>query len=180
MVGEMTTFLLMRHGHPDYSSPRRWETRGWGSDLAPLSEAGVEQVTKQLGTVRAFDPEIVITSPMTRALQTALVLRQGSKVPFNVEFDLHEWVPDKTFQWRTLEEIEALESDYERCHGVYPAGEIRLWETTESVRRRVFGVLRRYHAYSRVLAISHAEVIKAVVGVEHIDLAGVVNLELER
>jgi hypothetical protein len=40
-------------------------------------------------------------------------------------------------------------------------------------------VLARYHAYSRVLAVSHGQVIKAVAGVEHIDLAGVVKLELE-
>ncbi len=124
----------MRHGHPDYSGPRKWQTPGWGSDLAPLSDEGVKQVAGQLGAVQEFNPEIVIASPMTRAVQTALVLRPGLQVPFMVEFDLHEWVPDRTFQWRTLGEVQALQSDYERCNGVCPEDETRLWETTEAVR----------------------------------------------
>ena len=176
----MTKFLLMRHGHPDYSGPKRWGTLGWGSDLAPLSDMGVQQVAAQLASIKDFNPEIVLSSPMTRAVQTALVLRQGLQVPFKVEFDLHEWVPDKTFQWRTLSEIEALQADYERCKGVYPPGETKLWETTESVRLRVLAVLRKYDRYSRVLAVCHGQAIKAVCGTdEKLELAGVRALELK-
>ncbi len=174
----MTTFMLMRHGQPDYSGPKRWEAPGWGTDLAPLSDAGVQRVMRQLSTIQAFQPEIVISSPMARALQTALVIRQGLLVPFRVEFDLHEWVPDKTFKWRTLAEVEALQADYESHKGVWPLGETKLWETTESVRQRVFAVLRRYYAYTRVLAISHVLAIKAVTGVDRVEMAGVVKMDL--
>ncbi len=174
----MTTFMLMRHGQPDFSGPKRWEAPGWGSDLAPLSDAGVQQVMRRLSMIQAFQPEIVISSPMARALQTALVIRQGLLVPFRVEFDLHEWVPDRTFQWRTLAEVEALQADYENNKGVCPPGETRLWETSESVRQRMLAVLKRYYAYTRVLAISHVQAIKAITGADRVEMAGVVKIDV--
>ncbi len=127
---------------------------------------------RQLSMIQAFHPEIVISSPMTRALQTALVILQGLLVPFRVEFALHEWVPDKTLHWRTIAEVEALPADCERCKGVCPPGEAKLRETTESVRRRVIAVLKRYCAYNCVLAICHGQ---AITGVGQIELAGAVK-----
>ena len=62
--------------------------------------------------------------------------------------------------------------------GVCPPGETKLWETTESVRQRVLAVLKRYYAYTHVLAISHVLAIKAVTGVDRVEMAGVVKMDL--
>jgi broad specificity phosphatase PhoE len=168
----MTDFLLMRHGQPDYSGPRKWNTLGWGADLAPLTDLGEKQVLDQIGEIRKFYPNIVIASPATRAIHSALVLRQELHLPFKVEFDLHEWVPDLSFQWTTLAEVEKLWAEYRQCDGKWPPGETRPWEQIESVRTRVTGVLHQYLDHERVLVVCHGEVINALTGVKKVDLAG--------
>jgi uncharacterized phosphatase len=167
----MTEYLLMRHGQPDYSGPRKWNAPGWGADLAPLTGIGEKQVLEQISEIYKFDPNVVITSPATRAIHRALVLRQAIKVPFRVEFELHEWVPDLSFQWETLSEVEKLQLEYESLNGKWPTGETRPWEQLKSVRTRVIRVLRQYLNYERVLVVCHGEVIKALTGVKQIDLA---------
>jgi broad specificity phosphatase PhoE len=168
----MTDYLLMRHGQSDYSGPRKWNSPGWGADLAPLTSLGEKQVQDQIGKIHKFDPNVVITSPATRAIHSALVLRQELQVPFKVEFDLHEWVTDRSFRWTTLGDVEKLWSEYEKCNGKWPIGETRPWEQLESVHMRVIRVLRQYLDYERVLVVCHGEVIKALTGVKHIEFAG--------
>jgi broad specificity phosphatase PhoE len=174
----MTEFLLMRHGQPDYSGPHKWNAPGWGADLAPLTEIGEKQVLRQIDEINKFDPNIVITSPTTRAIHSALVLRQVLKVPFRVEFELHEWVPDLSFQWKTLTEVEKLQSEYESLDGKWPFGETRPWEQVESVRMRVVKVFQSYLKYDRVLVVCHGQVIQALTSVNRIDLAGLLPYSL--
>ena len=173
----MTTFLLMRHGAPDFSGPDKWTGRG--GDLAPLTAAGEEQVVRQLGRIREFDPEIVISSPMTRALQCALILRAGLSCPFKVEFDLHEWVPDRSFQWRGIEDVKRLQAEFYRLNGEWPPGETRPWEPQSSVRSRGLTVFRKYLGHKRVLAVCHGQIIKSVTSLDkEVDFASLVPLEL--
>ena len=61
----MTSFLLMRHAEPDYSYPSKWNTLGWGADLAPLTEKGEEQVLSQVNAINESAPEIVLSFPTT-------------------------------------------------------------------------------------------------------------------
>ena len=58
--------------------------------------------------VRPLGIGLIVTSLMTRALQTAALLSRALHVPLAVEFDLHEWVPDLTFSWTTPDEVLAL------------------------------------------------------------------------
>jgi len=175
----MTFFLLMRHAQPDFSGPRKWDAPGWGGDLAPLTEVGERQVNQQVDKIREFNPELVITSPATRALHSAMVLRPELDVPFKVEFDLHEWVPDRAFRWRTLGEVQKLQSDFERFRGEWPPGETKPWETIANMRLRALGVFRRYLNFDRVLAVCHGQLIKAITGVDEVDLAELVPLEFK-
>ena len=176
----MTSFLLMRHADPDYSGPRKWNAPGWGADLAPLTDLGEYQVIQQLPKIQDFNPELVISSPATRALHSALVIRPALQAPFKVEFDLHEWVPDQSFQWKTLNDVETLQADFYRLNGEWPDGETRPWETLSSMRKRSLSVFRKYFNYKRVLVIYHGELINSVTGKRPVAYAGLVPLELNQ
>jgi broad specificity phosphatase PhoE len=141
---------------------------------------GEHQVIQQLPKIQDFHPEIVISSPATRALHSALVLRSVLQATFKVEFDLHEWVPDRSFHWQTLEDVETLQSDFYCLKGEWPDGETRPWETLSSMRTRSFSVFRKYFNYKRVLVICHGELINAVTGKRPIEYAGLVPLELNQ
>ena len=165
----LTLFLLMRHGKADFSGPNKWNAHGWSSELAPLTEIGEKQVMQQIGRILEFNPEIVLSSPATRALQSALILRSGLSVPFKVEFDLHEWVPDRNFQWRNIKEVDRLRADFIQCNGEYPVGETRPWETLSHMQSRATAVLRKYISYKRVLVVCHGELIKSLTQKDHFD-----------
>jgi broad specificity phosphatase PhoE len=112
-------------------------------------------------------------------LHSTLVLRSSLVIPVKVEFDLHEWVPDCSFRWQTLDDVLPLEADYYLCQGQYPQGETRPWETLASVQSRSLAVLRRYLSYRRVLVVCHGELIRALTGMDVIELAELVPLELK-
>ena len=118
----MTSFLLVRHAEPDYSNPRRWNTLGWGADLAPLTPDGERQAFARAFEILPWNPQVALCSPTTRTMQTALIFRQFIDAPFHVEFDLHEWVPDTSFKWTTYDEVMSLIADLEHCGYEWPAG----------------------------------------------------------
>ena len=42
--------------------------------------------------------ELIVSSPYTRALQTAAIISRETGLKICIEVDLHEWEPDKTNQ----------------------------------------------------------------------------------
>lgn len=173
----MTIFYLLRHGEADFCLPARWRASGWGADLAPLSPRGIEQIQAVAERLRQLRPEIIISSPMTRSLHSTLLLSGVLRVPCAVEFELHEWVPDLSFSWTTLEDVLASLADLESCGGEWPQGEKRPWEPLSSVRARVLSVLAQYRRYERVLTVCHGVVIRALTGKREVHCAEIVPFE---
>lgn len=164
----MTYFLLMRHAEPDYNHPQKWNTTGWGADLAPLTTQGEKQILEAAKAVKEFNPEIVICSPTTRTLHSALILNRELPIKYIVEFDLHEWVPDRTFQWQTLAQVIEYQNDYYSSNGEYPEGEEKVWESKSHLRARAISVLKRYLLYSRILVVCHGMLIESLTGQNNI------------
>lgn len=78
----MATLYLVRHGQPDYSGLQERGMFGFGRDLAPLSPLGIQQAEKSAKDPRLKQAERIVSSPYTRALQTAQIisLRPGEIV----------------------------------------------------------------------------------------------------
>ena len=174
----MPQFLLMRHGQADFGPPRSWNTSGWGADLAPLTEAGALQVAARVAEIREWGPQIILASPMTRALQSAAIVAAALQLAPLVEFELHEWVPDMSFRWRTLAEVLEHQDELQRCGGEWPSGEKRLWEPVSSIRSRVMAVLQRYSHIPRVLTVCHGMVMYSLTGRWEIENAELMEYSL--
>lgn len=70
--------LLIRHGKAEEHDFSRWPD----DSQRPLSERGIEQFTlaaEQLG--RIFTPDVLLTSPYVRAMQTATILHDVAGWP---------------------------------------------------------------------------------------------------
>jgi broad specificity phosphatase PhoE len=167
----------MRHAQPDFSGVNRWAPPGWPVDLAPLAPTGEDQVKAQIPTVLKFDPEVVITSPVTRALHTALCMSSDLRVPLKVEFDLREWFPDVRLKRLSWEQLLERQEEFETLKGEWPLGETRPWETVTSMRERLLSVFRRYTSFRRVVANSHQEPIRAIAEVNEVGHASLTRLE---
>ncbi|MFC0215607.1 histidine phosphatase family protein [Paenibacillus chartarius] len=154
----MTTFYLMRHGEPDWALKDARGLTGPIRDYVPLTADGIAQAERAAEDPRLKRCELILSSPYTRALQTAAVVNRTLGLPLIVEFDLHEWTPD-SYKAESYEEIKRLNDDYHKHGGVHPPGESRLWETKASVLGRVMNVLRRYSDRSHVLVVCHGMII---------------------
>lgn len=79
-----TEVHLIRHGQSEFN--RIWDVEGRDPLIrdAPLSQTGLAQVAAAQAAALALAPDVVITSPLTRAIQTAVGLYGGSGVPIEV------------------------------------------------------------------------------------------------
>lgn len=173
----MTKLLLIRHGEPDYSHCDERGYIGHGRDLAPLTEAGVLQAENTAKDERLTGASIILASPYTRALQTAAIISKQTGLDIKVEMDLHEWMPDTTFQYSTFSECLELNKDFDRHKGVYPEGETRKWESVETLRNRVRAVLNQYVHYDQVIVVCHGMVIRTLKYQENIAPGELIELE---
>lgn len=147
----MALFYLVRHGQPDYSPCDERGYRGHGRDLAPLSEEGIRQAELTAQDERLIGADIIVSSPYTRALQTAAIISKNTDINITVEVDLHEWMPDLTFQYKNFAECLELTNDFNKYKGVYPEGEVKRWESLYMLRHRVRKVVDKYSHYDKVI-----------------------------
>ena len=162
--------LLIRHGQPDYSLIKDKKFQGHGLDLAPLSEEGKNQIKQAAKNPLLKQAEIILSSPYTRALQTAAIISSNLQLPIKVEIDLHEWIPDKTFTYQTKSEMNSLHRDFYRNQGVYPPGNTKKWESLNALQTRVAKVFGKYAGtYKTIIVTCHSMVIKSIAYQRNID-----------
>ena len=174
----MGKIYLIRHGQPDYSPCTQRGYIGQGRDLGPLTEAGKAQAEATAHDRRLQHLKLIVSSPYTRALQTAAIISRVTGTPLTIEVDLHEWVPDITYQVRYDADADALCGDFNRCRGVYPAGETRRWETLESVRTRMRAVADKYADMEGIAFVSHCMALRTLIGgPRYLDYAEIAELD---
>ncbi len=160
--GRPTTTLLLRHGQTALSAERRFAGRG---DV-PLTKVGLDQAEAAAAALAdrgAID--LVLTSPLQRARQTAEAVARRTGAPLAVDDDLAE-TDFGSWEGMTFAEVMAR----------WPA-EITAWttdadvappggESFAAVAKRVDAALDRLLAASasqKVVVVSHVTPIKMVV-----------------
>ena len=94
--GTKMKIIFVRHGEPDYSMLDKLENpqlySGFGRDLAPLTEKG-RSLAKEVAKTACFGKaEIIISSSVTRALETAHYIAVETGLDLFVEPFFHEWL----------------------------------------------------------------------------------------
>lgn len=179
----MADFLLVRHGEPDYDAIAGIGFFGFGRALAPLTEEGVRQVGKTAEDTRLLDAEFIVSSPYTRALQTAAILAGKLNKKVIVEPELHEWIADKTNHIASAAEADVLFQEFHRFRGEYPAdaGEKEWkWETVSSVRARVRRVADKYASFRKVILVGHGIAFRTLTDIEKMAPAQIIECHYEK
>ncbi|MBO5352792.1 MAG: histidine phosphatase family protein [Lachnospiraceae bacterium] len=171
----MATFYLVRHGEADYSEMLEKGFYGFGRSFAPLSEKGIGQAEAAALDERLKSAELIVSSPYTRALQTAAIISRETGLKLCVEVDLHEWEPDKTNQYTTSEEAFSLTREFNLHKGVYPEGQEMKWETLEEVRKRMRKVADKYAGYNKVIFVGHGMAFRTLTYIEQMKPAEIVE-----
>ena len=157
-------FYFVKHGKTDYSERNHNIYQGFGVNLAPLSELGIQQAIEASKDKRLQGADIILSSPYTRALQTAAILSKELNAPIIVETDLHEWLANKNYIYEDDETAEKAYLEFETLNGKYLSGEERAWEDAATIKKRVLNVLKKHTKYNKVVVACHGILIQAVTG----------------
>jgi len=166
-------FYFVRHGETDYTERNSKIYQGFGVNLAKISEKGIRQIQKAAKDERLQGTDIILSSPYTRALQTAAILSKELNAPIVVETNLHEWLANKNYVYEDDETAEQAYLDYQFNHGNYPGDEEQAWEDAKSIKERVLNVLQKYSGYNKVIVAGHGMMIQATTGNEHPECGGI-------
>lgn len=166
---------LIRHSEPTYEQVTNANFTGFGRELGGLTVHGIE-----LAQQRAHDPlfknvQLILTSPYTRALQTALEIVRFNDLPLKVELGLHEWSPDISGQRTDTDEAAASAyATYRKNNGQRIAYGGLPYESAIEVKNRVIGVLAQYaQQYDCIACITHGEVMRQFGDHQDMDYCGV-------
>ncbi len=160
--GRPTTTLLLRHGQTPLSAERRFAGRG---DI-PLTELGLEQAAAAAAALAGRGGiDLVLTSPLRRARQTAEAVTQQTGAPLAVDDDLAE-TDFGSWEGMTFAEVMArwpdeLSAWMAGADAAPPGG-----ESFAVVAKRVDAALDRLlseHQGETVVVVSHVTPIKTVV-----------------
>jgi broad specificity phosphatase PhoE len=157
----MTTFYLIRHGSCPGLGHKLWgRTPG-----VCLDEGGKAQVHHLAERFAEVGVQAVYSSPLERAWETAAAVARALELdvqqsPAFNEIDFGEW---------TGKSFEAISADerWQRFNTTRSTTRIPGGESFLDVQARAVGELERLasrHPAARVAIVSHADVIKAVVG----------------
>ena len=83
--------IFVRHGEPDYRELEERSYAGFGMNLAPLSEKGRQQAQELWQNPLLQSDNLLVTSAVMRALETAFYVSCATGLPLRVEPLLHEW-----------------------------------------------------------------------------------------
>jgi len=159
--GRPTSTALLRHGETALSAERRFAGRG---DI-PLTKAGLAQADAAAARLAARGGiDVIVTSPLQRARQTAEAVAKATGAPLQVEDDLAETDFGK---WEGMTFAEASArwpnelSAWLGSADVAPPG----GESFAAVARRVLAALDRLlaaHEFRTLLLVSHVTPIKTL------------------
>lgn len=118
---------------------------------------------------------MIVSSPYTRALQTAQIISRETGLPVEVDIDLHEWIPDQDNLYVTSEESFALAREFTKYKGEYPPDEKFRWETLKSMRQRIRRVADKYSDYDKVIFVGHGMVFRCLTYIEKMRPAEIIE-----
>ena len=155
------TLVLWRHGRTSYNNEARFQ----GDLDPPLDEAGREQARAAAKELAGIQPVLLVSSDLSRAVQTAEELAPLAGLKANCDARLRE---HNVGVWAGLTEHDVEERfplEYRAWRsGVYP----RSWEPIEQVAARAFacleGALELLPAGGTAVVVSHGGTIRALVG----------------
>ncbi len=167
---------LLRHGYSTWQAQYDLTKADAGIIDAPLSERGREQVRAVASEVARLDVDLVVTSPLTRAIETALGVSEGGPtVPVIVDALLRERLGDSCDIGRSPGELGRRFPDLDFTHlpevwwheGPLDARGIPMepWPQVEQ-RARQFAAWLWSRPERSVLVVSHHGLLGSLGGVE--------------
>jgi broad specificity phosphatase PhoE len=176
----MTKLILVRHGEPDYSLVTERRFKGHGRDLAQLTPRGIDQAKTAAKDCRLQGASLIVSSPYTRALQTAAIISKETGLDINIELNLHEWLPDLSYCYSSEEEVNVAAGECTSYKGEYNDKDKRGWEKISTVANRAIKCLDKYLDYEKIIVVSHGIVMRQFKFQLAIPFCGILEVDFDK
>ena len=174
-LGIKMKIIFVRHGEPDYRELEERSYTGFGIDLAPLSVKGRQQAQELCKNPLFGSADILVSSAVTRALETASYVARATGLPLRVEPLLHEW---QVYETGTENFERARTLFLEHNGAILPDSPIH-YETAEEMRARFLESMAKYRDHKTVVVVTHRMLMRQFVPDEKIDFCQVIECELD-
>ena len=175
----MQKIVFVRHSEPDYTFVEEKKFMGHGMDLAQLSENGILIAEKVSHDCRLSNADMIVSSPYTRALQTAAIISKNRQLNIRVEVGLHEWIPDLSFKYSSREEVKEANRLCKEYKGVCPNDIGIKFENLESVFDRAKRALLCYSENKKIIVVTHEIVIRRFSLEPDIPFCGITEIDFD-
>lgn len=140
----MTQLVLIRHGETDWNVEGRYQ----GQADPALNEKGLAQARQLAAELQSVGIEVLYTSPLLRAAQTAEIVAEHLEIPLHLEPRLME-IHQGEWQTRLRAEIESLYPD------LFGRWETEPWEVTPPKGEHLSQVQNRVDAAVEEILARH-------------------------
>ncbi len=169
--------IFIRHCEPDYTQVMDRNFIGHGIDMAPLTQKGKEQAFVVANDKRLENVELILSSPYTRALQTAAIISKQCNIPLEVETDLHEWLPDLSHTFSSMEMKSENFKLFAKNKGKCPSNSPLQYEEYQHMFDRANNCLKKYLSYDKIAVVTHGLVLSAFCYPAHTQWGDIVEFE---
>ncbi|CAM2812653.1 MULTISPECIES: histidine phosphatase family protein [Vibrio] len=156
--------VFVRHGVPDYRLSDERKMTQLEKDYAPITRECIPFIKSQSELPIFLGADIIISSPYTRALQTAEIINRQHRLELFVEHDLREWVADMSGGYIELEERDRRWQEYRSSLKSGRENHNAEYETAHNLKSRVISVLDRYQDFKKVIIVAHFNVLESLLG----------------
>ena len=174
-LGTKMKIIFVRHGEPDYRELEERSYTGFGMDLAPLSEKGWQQAQELSKNFLLHSADLLVSSAVTRALETAIYVACATGLPLRVEPLLHEW---QVYESGIDGFEEARRLFLEHNGELLPNSPVQ-YETAVEMKSRFLECMAKYREHQTVVVVAHRMLMRQFVPDEKIDFCQVIECEIE-
>ncbi|MFD1040400.1 histidine phosphatase family protein [Virgibacillus byunsanensis] len=146
----MTTICLIRHGETEWNAQGKIQ----GRTNTSLNTRGIQQAEECRDFVKDSTWDIIITSPLKRAMQTAQIINKSLNVPL---------IEMEDFKERSFGDAEGM--TLKERMSVYPNKVYPNEEKMGSLNKRVMAGIQKInqqYGQSKVLLVAHGAVISSI------------------
>ena len=165
-----TVVYLIRHAHPDYRLEKKL-----GDHLMPLSAGGKKQAKFLAKSLQSLDIDVVYTSAIARAQETAAIFANKKRLPVIVDNRLNE------IDWKVWYRFIYFRTSAERRKQYLP-GYQRLDKQLDKMQtetRRFLADIFVKQKGKRIALFCHGNIIKAfLTSIMNADVLGFLSLEI--
>ena len=142
-----------------------------------MTENGIVLAEEASSDKRFDDCEFIVSSPYTRALQTAAIISKNRQLDIKVELGLHEWMPDLTFGFSDKPHADKAYDMFMENKGQCPDDSDIKYESSDRLFDRAKKALLKYMDYSKIIVVSHGMLMHQFVAIQNIPFCGIHEID---